>query len=249
MKAIVKQKDNQIIDELHWIDNVGYVSIRGLARLCGVSHQAILKLIKSGNQTTLKNIKIQTQSGLRSGNLILDIDATDIIQHYAFKGKKTAQDSLKAFSAMGLRTWIKKELGVQESRELSPDEIVQQALVIVNERVKALEEENQQLKPAAENYERFIDEGTNIKVGEFAKLLKIKNLGQNNLFELLRQLGYLFRNGGNNEPYQQYINQGLFVVKEKNVGLGPSRKTVTVPLITPKGQQVLTQKIRAYYGI
>ena len=46
-----------------------------------------------------------------------------------------------------------------------------------------------------------------IDIGEAAKVLAVKGLGRNNLFERLRNEGILMHN---NQPYQKYIDAGYF---------------------------------------
>lgn len=46
-----------------------------------------------------------------------------------------------------------------------------------------------------------------IDIGEAAKVLAIKGIGRNNLFEILRNNGTLM---SNNQPYQKYIDAGYF---------------------------------------
>lgn len=83
-----------------------------------------------------------------------------------------------------------------------------------------------------------------VKIGEFVKLLpKEWNMGQNKLFAWFRFNGYLQKN---NLPYQKYINDGTFEVKEstfkyKNGDIGINMVT----MITPKGQVKLTNKIKS----
>jgi anti-repressor protein len=58
---------------------------------------------------------------------------------------------------------------------------------------------------------------TSILVGELAKLLRQNGVevGQNRLFEILRNDGYLVRGGsGRNMPTQRAMERGLFEIKE-----------------------------------
>lgn len=82
-------------------------------------------------------------------------------------------------------------------------------------------------------------------VGDFAKVLQNERLdiGRNRLFAWLREKGYLQKDG--NTPFQLYINQGLFQMKENVYYTGRYPHVTTTTLITPKGQMVLAEKIRA----
>ena len=82
---------------------------------------------------------------------------------------------------------------------------------------------------------------TSILVGDLAKLLKQNgvDVGQNRLFEQLRNEGYLIRQRGEswNMPTQRAMQQGLFEVKERTVNNpdGSIRITKTSK-VTGKGQ-------------
>lgn len=86
---------------------------------------------------------------------------------------------------------------------------------------------------------------TAITVGEFAKVLQNERLdiGRNRLFAWLRDKGYFMKDG--NTPKQMYITQGLFQLKENTYYTGRYAHISTTPLITPKGQMALAEKIRA----
>lgn len=77
-------------------------------------------------------------------------------------------------------------------------------------------------------------------VGELAKVLKQNgiNIGQNRLFEWLRQNGYLCTRGESyNQPTQYSMDLSLFEIKKRTLNNpdGSVRVTLT-PVVTPKGQ-------------
>lgn len=84
-------------------------------------------------------------------------------------------------------------------------------------------------------------------VGELAKLLKQNgiDIGQNRLFEWMRENGYLIRRKGAdyNMPTQKSMNLGLFEIKETNIvhsdGTVKTRKT---PKVTGKGKVYFINK-------
>jgi hypothetical protein len=92
---------------------LGFISQRGLARLCGVSRQSIQKLllsIKGGNQSLSKNLKAFAGQDFTGGNQIPDILAAIVIKHYSRLGRQQAQDTDDALGAIGLRSLIQKAL-------------------------------------------------------------------------------------------------------------------------------------------
>lgn len=107
----------------------GFVSRRGIARLCGVklnSVQALLKKIENSDQQTLpKTLKVYAGQGFNPDQQIPDILASAIIQYYAFNGKESAQDSIAAIGAIGLRTVIQKSLGWEAEFEFTQRQLVE----------------------------------------------------------------------------------------------------------------------------
>lgn len=81
---------------------------------------------------------------------------------------------------------------------------------------------------------------TSILVGELAKILRQKgiDIGQNRLFERLRQEDFLIKGGSSrNMPTQKAMDLGLFEIKESTV-LNPdgSLRVTKTPKVTGKGQ-------------
>lgn len=100
---------------------LGFVSRRGLAKMCGVSHPAILKLLKTisaGNQTTPKMLQSFAGQSFEGGNQIPDILASAIVKHYAYQGKEVAQATDFALGAIGLRTLIQNALNYVPNEKL-----------------------------------------------------------------------------------------------------------------------------------
>lgn len=82
-----------------------------------------------------------------------------------------------------------------------------------------------------------------IKVGEFVKKYDSIDIGQNKMFEWMREQKILM---ASNEPYQRYIDNRYFTWKpSKEKCNGEYRYT---PRITPRGQLWLANRYRAYLG-
>lgn len=128
MSILISELPESIAKEFS-LDERGYglVTRRGLARLCGVRYQSW----GQGDSIFTKEIdEMLTQYGFEPDSIdsqsgILDTWATLVIQHYAFKGKKVAQSTLKALGAIGLRTVIQKSLGWEEPQRLTDRQIVE----------------------------------------------------------------------------------------------------------------------------
>jgi anti-repressor protein len=92
-----------------------------------------------------------------------------------------------------------------------------------------LQEKIERDKPKVEAHDRFIS-GENYQT--MSVVAKSLGIGRNKLFALLRHQGILM---SNNTPYQQYIDRGYFVVKEKSVEIGENIFNKPQTYVTAKG--------------
>ena len=132
-----------------------------------------------------------------------------------------------------------------------PEIVLSRALIMANNSLQELRSNNAQLlaenavmKPKAEFADRVANTDGLLSMSNFAKVIQYEhiNMGRNKLFEWLRNQGYL---RGNNEPYQQYVNQGLFRVRE-TVHNGGLR---TQTYVTGKGQLYLVEKLKTEFCV
>lgn len=107
------------------------------------------------------------------------------------------------------------------------------------------------MKPKAIFADAVAASHTSILVGELAKILKQNgiNIGQNRLYEWLRENGYLIKGNkrtDRNAPTQRSMDMGLFEVKISTVinSDGSVRETRTTK-VTGKGQQYFINKFLA----
>lgn len=106
----------------------------------------------------------------------------------------------------------------------------------VNEQANQLKEQ----APKVVFADAVIDKGDSCLVGHLANLITQAGfkIGQNRLFQLLRDLGYLGSVGEKkNKPLQHAIEDGLFELKySEYLDNNGNKKMTTVTKVTPKGQ-------------
>ena len=115
-----------------------------------------------------------------------------------------------------------------------------QALKEEQEKRKALEAQNEEMKPKALFAEAVTASKTSILVGELAKILKRNGIetGQKRLFQWMRDNGYLIKSGSaTNMPTQKSMDKGLFEIKETTITNPDGSVRITkTPKITGRGQ-------------
>lgn len=161
-------------------------------------------------------------------------------------------------SAKKFRKWVTSDVlpsirkhGVYAVDELlnDPDLAIKAftALKEEKERNKALQADNDRMRPKEVFADAVATSHTSILIGDLAKLLKQNgvDIGQKRLFSWMLENGYLIKRHGSdwNMPTQRSMELGLFEVKESTVNNpdGSVRINKTTK-VTGKGQQYFINK-------
>lgn len=119
----------------------------------------------------------------------------------------------------------------------------------VLEAQKTIEEQNAQIermRPKEIFADAVATSKQSILIGQLAKLIcqNGHSIGQNRLFQWMRNNGYLMKSENNyNMPMQRYVEQGLFEIKERSItNPDGSVKLTRTTKVTGKGQQYFINK-------
>ena len=139
-----------------------------------------------------------------------------------------------------------------ESIIANPDNGIRllQALKDERDKRKALEAQNEEMKPKALFAEAVSASKSSILIGDLAKIIKQNghDIGQKRLFEWLRDNGWLIKQKGNswNMPTQRSMEMGLFEIKESTFQNPDGSVRITkTPKVTGKGQVFFVNKFCA----
>lgn len=155
-------------------------------------------------------------------------------------------------SAKRFKHWVTSEVlpSIRKtgSYQMQPEGKKLLALAIL-EAQKVIEEQTvqiEEMKPKSIFADAVAASDTSILVGELAKLLRQNGFhtGQNRLFAILRDQGYLIKCGSSkNMPTQTSVDRGLFEIKETIINNPDgSIKISKTPKVTGKGQQHFINK-------
>lgn len=137
-----------------------------------------------------------------------------------------------------------------ESILQDPENGAKLLLTLSRERKARQEAEGQvaEMRPKALFADAVSTSRSTILVGELAKILRQNgiDIGQNRLFQWLREHGYLINRKGSdrNMPTQRAVDMGLFRIKESShVNSNGVVVTTKTPKVTGKGQQYFINKM------
>jgi anti-repressor protein len=126
----------------------------------------------------------------------------------------------------------------------SPEKVMARALILANRtienrdvQIRALSEKIEADRPKVVFANAVNVSKTSILIGELAKLIKQNgyDIGQNRLFEWLRQQGFIMKH--KNEPTQKSMEMKLFEVHERTINNPDGSIRITrTPKVTGKGQ-------------
>lgn len=139
-----------------------------------------------------------------------------------------------------------------EKALLNPDFLIQLATELKKEKEMRIAAENKIKadEPKVAFAEKVADSSSLIDIGMLSKLAQDEhiNIGRNRLFAWLRENEFLQSSDCHkNEPYQKYINQGIFEVKEYTYTTPYGEKCGTKTYVTGKGQIYIIEKLRKLF--
>ena len=161
--------------------------------------------------------------------------------------------------AKTFRKWVTSEVlpSIRKTGQYSADipQTFSQALMLaarqqeeIERQQKAIEAKDRKIAEDAPKVvfsDAVVGSRSSCLIGELAKILTQNGcrIGQNRLFEKLRNEGYLGTKGEYyNIPNQKFIEQGLFELKKTTHSENGVMKSSVTPKVTGKGQQYLINK-------
>jgi anti-repressor protein len=182
----------------------------------------------------------------------------NIFYRLAMKAKNEVAEKFQAKVADEILPSIRKHGAYMTDRTIEkaltdPDFIIQLATQLKDEKRKRVEAEQtiKELSPAAEFGNAVSNNAGGILVRDYVKILENDGIkiGQDKLFSWLHLNGYIYRQKGYKPqwiPYKQYIEQGLFRVKETPVSSPQYGDWISITMrVTGKGQKYFYEKLKA----
>lgn len=189
---------------------------------------------------------LQTPGGIQDVIFVSEPAATFIVS----RGRTEASKRLNRWLFGEVLPSIRQNGGYIANQDKKSSEQILADAVLVAQRVieqqkQLMANQDKQLEtqmPKVEAFDSFMDTANTFSVDEVAKILYDKGrieTGQKRLFKYLRNKRILRKN---NEPYQQFLDQGLFTLNPIPIGHG---KTVMQTRATAKGVEYIFRLFEA----
>lgn len=142
---------------------------------------------------------------------------------------------------------IRREGGYMVARQdETPEQTMARAILIAQSTIERKNARIAELEPKALFADAVAASDGTCLIGELAKMMTQAGfpIGQNRLFKLLRDDGYLGKSGSNrNVPLQRYVEMGLFRIKETAITHADGHVTINrTPKVTGKGQRYFVER-------
>ena len=135
---------------------------------------------------------------------------------------------------------LRRDGGYMVARDETPEQTMARAVLLAQQTIDRQKSRIAELEPKALFADAVAASDGTCLVGELAKMLRQNgvDVGQNRLFAMLREDGYLGNVGSNrNVPTQKAMDLGLFRIKETAVTHSDGHVTINrTPKVTGKGQ-------------
>lgn len=227
----------------------------------------------NGEEPTMSSREIATLTGKRHDHVMRDIDNLNVeyekldipkigdIYYLDSRNRRQREYRLTKMQTMDLMTGYNASLRIKVNRRWEELERKQQqidfsdpntVLMLAHnwkaekDRADALQIELKKSEPLVMFANALQTSNHNILIGELAKILKQNgvDIGQNRLFDILREQSYIIKRGEQkNLPTQRAMELGLFEVKTTTINNPDGTVRVTrTPKVTPKRQQYFVNK-------
>lgn len=124
----------------------------------------------------------------------------------------------------------------------TPEQVMARGLIASQKVIESLNQKVIEMKPKVEFYDDVAGSKSAINMAEVSKVLGIKGMGRNNLFQFLRDNKIL---QSNNQPYQTYIDRGYFRVVEQKFTKPNGDISINIKtLVYQKGLDFIRRKLK-----
>lgn len=211
----------------------------------GNPSQALANLDDDEKMTISNN---EGHSGQRGGAQMMNIINEPGLYSLVIRSRKPEAKAFKRWITHEVIPSIRKSGGyIAGQSTMSDADLMAKALLVAQRQIEQRDKQITEMQPKALFADAVSASKSSILIGELAKMLRQNgvDIGQNRLFEYLRENGYLCKSGAMyNCPTQRAMDMGLFEIKETAIQHADGHVTINrTPKVTGKGQVYFVNKL------
>lgn len=211
----------------------------------------VAKILGYGDATHMTRRLEDDEKGLRSVETPGGAQMANVITE---PGLYSAILGSRVPEAKAFKRWVTHEVlpvlrrdgGYMVARDETPEQTMARAVLLAQQTIDRQKSRIAELEPKALFADAVAASDGTCLVGELAKMMRQNGVevGQNRLFAMLREDGYLGNVGQNrNVPTQRAMDLGLFRIKETAVTHSDGHVTLSrTPKVTGKGQRYFLKR-------
>lgn len=244
----LKVFQNEMFGEVRTVEENGRVLFCGSDVAKALGYARPTKAIQDNCKGVLKR-STPTNGGVQEMSFIPESDVYRLIIH----SKLPSAEKFESWIFDEVLPTIRKTGGYVANEDLFVNTYLPQADENTKTLFKLTLQTINQLNTVIETQKPFVDFAKTVSatadiidIGKMAKLLHDENIpiGRNKLFEWLRANDILM---SSNTPYQRYIDNGYFKLKEYTKETCYGSKIFFTTYVTGKGQIYIIEKLRKLY--
>ena len=214
----------------------------------------VATILGYGDATHMTRRLESDEKGLRSVEILGGIQAVTVVTE---PGLYSAILGSRVPEAKAFKRWVTHEVlpalrrdgGYMVARDETPEQTMARAVLLAQQTIDRQKSRIAELEPKALFADAVAASDGTCLVGELAKMMRQNGVevGQNRLFAMLREDGYLGNVGSNrNVPTRRAMDLGLFRIKETAVTHSDGHVTISrTPKVTGKGQRYFIERYGA----
>ena len=211
----------------------------------------VAKILGYGDATHMTRRLEDDEKGLRSVETPGGAQMANVITE---PGLYSAILGSRVPEAKAFKRWVTHEVlpalrrdgGYMVARDETPEQTMARAVLLAQQTIDRQKSRIAELEPKALFADAVAASDGTCLVGELAKMMRQNGVevGQNRLFAMLREDGYLGNVGQNrNVPTQRSMELGLFRIKETAITHSDGHVTISrTPKVTGKGQRYFLER-------
>ena len=237
----IKIFDNPEFGEIRTIDRDGEPWMVGVDVAKALGYATPRNAIASHVDEEDKTSALIRGTGSNYKSMAILINESGLYSLVLFSKLPTAK-KFKRWVTSEVLPSIRKSGGYIAGQEAMSDaDLMAKALLVAQRQIEERNRQIETMQPKAVFADAVSASKSSILIGELAKILKQNgvDMGQNRLFERLRQDGYLISRAGSdrNMPTQKAVEMGLLEIKETTICHSDGHTSISkTPKVTGKGQ-------------